>query len=83
MRLLKILFIIILLSSMQSVAVADGKKTYTLNQMATQIQKRSGAQILSAEIQQTRQGKVYRFKVKKNGRIRVLLMRPDGTRINH
>jgi len=34
---------------------------------------------LSAEIQYGKQGQVYRFKVKKKGRVRVLLMYPDGT----
>jgi hypothetical protein len=54
----------------------------TLDEMASRIQKQSGAQILSAEIQQTKQGKIYRFKVKKKGRVRVLLMRPDGSSVS-
>ncbi len=82
MRLLKYLFIFLLLISIQSVTFADGSKYYTLDQMAARIQKQSGAQILSADVLETKQGKVYRFKVKKKGRVRVLTMRPDGTIIN-
>ncbi len=82
MRLLKYLFMFLLLISIQSVAFAEGKEYYTLDDMASRIQQKSGAQILSADIVQTKQGEVYRFKVKKKGRVRVLLMRPDGTRIN-
>ncbi len=59
-----------------------GKQSYSLNEMASRIQNQ-GAQILSAEVVKGKNGKVYRFKVKKKGRVRVLLMRPDGTRINH
>ncbi len=80
MQLLRNIFIILMLISFQP-AVADNRQSYTLDEMASRIQKQSGAQILSAEIQQTKQGKIYRFKVKKKGRVRVLLMRPDGTRV--
>jgi uncharacterized membrane protein YkoI len=81
MQLLKKFFIILMLISSQ-LAVADNRQHYTLDEMATRIQKQSGVQILSAEIQQTKDGKIYRFKVKKKGRVKVLLMSPDGTRIN-
>jgi hypothetical protein len=80
MRLLKTLLIILMLSSFQ-LATAAGRQHYTLDEMASRIQRQSGAQILSAEIQQTKRGKIYRFKVKKKGRVKVLLMHPDGTRI--
>ena len=78
MRLLRNIFILLILISTQ-LATADNSQSYTLDEMATRIQKQSGAQILSADIQQTKQGKIYRFKVKKKGRVRVLLMSPDGT----
>ena len=81
MQLLRNIFIILMLISFQPV-IADGKQNYTLDEMASRIQKQSGAQILSAEIQQTKQGKIYRFKVKKKGRVRVLLMRPDGSSVS-
>lgn len=80
MRLLRNIFIILMLVSFQ-LAAAAGRQHYTLDEMASRIQKQSGAQILSAEVQQTKQGRIYRFKVKKKGRVKVLLMRPDGTRI--
>jgi len=81
MQLLRNIFIILMLISFQP-AIADGKQYYTLDEMASRIQKESGAQILSAEIQQTKEGKIYRFKVKKKGRVRVLLMRPDGSPVS-
>ena len=81
MRLLRNIFILLILISTQ-LATADNSQSYTLDEMATRIQKQSGVQILSADIQQTKDGKIYRFKVKKKGRVRVLLMSPDGTRIN-
>jgi outer membrane lipoprotein-sorting protein len=81
MQLLRVFFIFLMLISFQ-LAAADGKQNYTLDEMASRIQKQSGAQILSAEIQQTKQGKIYRFKVKKKGRVRVLLMRPDGSSVS-
>ena len=80
MQLLRNIFIILMLISLQP-AVADKRQHYTLDEMATRIQQQSGAQILSAETRQTKQGKVYRFKVKKKGRVKVLLMRPDGTSV--
>jgi len=80
MRLLRNIFIILMLTSFQ-LAAAEERPYYTIDEMASRIQEQSGAQILSADIQQTKQGKIYRFKVKKKGRVRVLLMRPDGTRI--
>ena len=80
MRLLRLFFIFMMLTSFQ-LAVADKHQHYTLDEMATRIQQQSGAQILSAEIQQTKKGDVYRFKVKKKGRVKVLLMRPDGTSV--
>ena len=80
MRLLRVLLMFLMLTSFQ-LAVADKRQHYTLDEMATRIQQQSGAQILSAETQQTKQGKVYRFKVKKKGRVKVLLMRPDGTSV--
>ena len=79
MRLLKNIIVIILLIFLQTVAMADGRGNLTLDEMASRLQKQNGVQILSAEIQQGKQGMVYRFKVKKNGRVRVLLMHPDGT----
>ncbi|HEC26049.1 MAG TPA: hypothetical protein ENI67_01385 [Gammaproteobacteria bacterium] len=81
MRLLRNVFIIMILISFQ-LAVAGKRQYYTIDEMASRIQKQTGAQILSANIQQTKRGKIYRFKVNKKGRVRVLLMRPDGTRIN-
>jgi len=81
MQLLRVFFIFLMLISFQ-LAAADGRQYYTIDEIASQIQKQSGAQILSAEIQQTKQGKIYRFKVKKKGRVRVLLMRPDGSSVS-
>ena len=65
----------------QPAIAADGSKHYTIDEVAAQVQKDTGAQILSAEVSQGKQGKVYRFKIKKKGRIKVLLMYPDGTRV--
>ncbi len=76
------LLIFLLLFSIHTFALADSRRYFSLDEMASRIQKQSGAQILSAGIQQTKRGKIYRFKVKKKGRVRILLMRPDGTRIN-
>jgi hypothetical protein len=80
MQLLRVLFIFLLLSSSQF-AVAKDRPYYSLDEMAARIQQQSGAQILSAEAQQTEKGEVYRFKVKKNGRVRVMLLRPDGSAV--
>lgn len=76
------LLIFLLLFSVHTFALAGSKNYFTLDEMASRIQKQTGAQILSANIQQTKRGKIYRFKVNKKGRVRILLMRPDGTRIN-
>lgn len=82
MRLLKYFFIFLILISFQTVVVADDRKHFTLDEMASRIQKQTGAQILSAEVQQGKKGGVYyRFKVKKKGRVRVMLMHPDGTAV--
>lgn len=78
MRQLRNIFIVLILVFLQP-AVAIGKQYYSLDEMAAKIQQQSGAQILSAETQQTKQGKVYRFKVKKDGRVRVMNVRPDGS----
>ncbi|MFW2440843.1 MAG: hypothetical protein ACN4GR_15920 [Arenicellales bacterium] len=82
MRLLKYSLVFLILISFQTVVAADSKKHFTLDEMASQIQKQSDVQILSADVQQTKQGKIYRFKVKKKGRVRVLLMRPDGSSVS-
>ena len=79
MRLLKNIIVFLLLIFIQTAAMADGRGNLSLDEMASQLQKQNGVEILSAEIQQGKQGAVYRFKVKKNGRVRVLMMRPDGT----
>lgn len=81
MRLLKNIIVFLLLIFLQSVAMADGRGNLTLDEMASRLQKTNGVQILSAEIQQGKQGMVYRFKVKKDGRVRVLMMHPDGTAV--
>ena len=65
MRLLKNIIVFLLLIFLQTVAMADGKGSLTLDEMASRLQKQNGVQILSAEIQQGKQGMVYRFKVKK------------------
>ncbi len=80
MRLLRNIIIILILTSFQ-LAVAGERQYFTIDEMAYRIQEQTGAQILSADIKQTKRGEIYRFKVKKKGRVRVLLMRPDGTRI--
>lgn len=79
MRLLKNIFVFLLLIFLQTVAMADGRGDLTLDEMAARLQKQNDVQILSAEIQRGKQGMVYRFKVKKDGRVRVLMMHPDGT----
>jgi len=78
MRLLRVFFIFLMLSLAQPV-VAKERPYYSLDEMAAKIQQQGNTQILSAEIQQTQKGKVYRFKVKKDGRIRVMHVRPDGS----
>jgi hypothetical protein len=78
MRLLRNFCFILMLIAFQHVA-ADERQHYTLDEMASRIQKQSGAQILSAEIRQGKQGKIYRFKVKKKGRVRVIQVLPDGS----
>ena len=79
MRRLKYFLILLILIFLQTVAAADGRNAYTLDEMAARIQKQSGVEILSAEVQQGRNGEIYRFKVKNKGRVRVILMHPDGT----
>ena len=79
MQRLKKFLVCLFLVTFQNTALADGRGNLTLDEMASRIQKQGEVQILSAEIQQGRQGQVYRFKVKKKGRVRVLLMYPDGT----
>ena len=79
MRLLKYIIVFLLLIFIQTAGMADGRGNLTLDEMATRLQKQNGVHILSADVQQGKQGVVYRFKVKKDGRVRVLLMHPDGT----
>lgn len=78
MRLLRNFCFILMLTLFQQGA-ADDRQHYTLDEMASRIQKQSGAQILSAEILQGQQGKIYRFKIKKKGRVRVIQVLPDGS----
>jgi outer membrane lipoprotein-sorting protein len=79
MRYIKVLFLACLLVvSTTNLHAAD--REYTISQVAAQL-KDSGAEILSAEVKQERGGKVYRFKIKEKGRIRVVVMRPDGSRV--
>ena len=78
MRLLRVFFILLILVSFQA-AAAGQRPHYSLDEMAAQIQQQTGAQILSAEIMQTKKGKIYRFKLKKNGRVKVRTVRPDGS----
>ena len=79
MRLLKNIIVFLLLIFIQTAAMADGRGNLTLDEMASRLQKQNGVHILSADVQQGKQGVIYRFKVKKDGRVRVLLMHPDGT----
>lgn len=81
MRLLKTLLVFLLLTVCQPVVAADGRN-YSLDEMASRIQQQTGSEILSAEVKQTRQGVIYRFKVKKEGRVRVLAVHPDGSPAN-
>ena len=73
--------LIFLLSTIPGSLYADNREQYSIDQVAAQL-KKGGAEILSAEVLQgNRQGIVYRFKIKNQGRIRVIVMRPDGTRV--
>lgn len=50
----------------------------SLDEATAQVRERTGGQVLSAK--EYRNGeRYYRFKVKKQGRVRVLYMRPDGS----
>lgn len=82
MRLLKTLLVFLLLTVCQPVVAADDGRNYSLDEMASRIQQQTGSEILSAEVKQTRQGVIYRFKVKKEGRVRVLAVHPDGSPAN-
>lgn len=79
MRLLKTLLVFLLLTVCQPVVAADDRRNYSLDEMASRIQQQTGSEILSAEVKQTRQGVIYRFKIKKEGRVRVLAVHPDGS----
>jgi hypothetical protein len=59
---------------------AQGNRQYTIDEVAAQVKRDTGSKILSAEVVQGGSGKYYRFKIEKKGRIKVLLMNPDGTR---
>ena len=81
MQRLRYFFFILLLFTFSANLQADKRVHYSIDQVAAQL-KRSGAEILSAQVQQgTRQGIVYRFKIKEQGRIRVVKIRPDGTEV--
>ena len=82
MRLLKTLLVFLLLTACQPVVAADDRRNYSLDEMASRIQQQTGSEILSAEVKQTRQGVIYRFKIKKEGRVRVLAVHPDGSPAN-
>ena len=51
----------------------------SLDEAAARVRDRTGGQILSAKEYRSNGDRYYRFKVKKQGRVRVLYMRPDGT----
>jgi hypothetical protein len=80
MQYLKVFFLVCLMLVGMGNLHADSREKYTISQVAAQL-KDSGAEILSAEVRQEKGSKVYRFKIKEKGRIRVIVMRPDGTRV--
>ena len=55
--------------------------TLSLDEATARVRDKTGGQVLSAR--EYRNGeRYYRFKVKKEGRVRVLYMRPDGSQFN-
>jgi uncharacterized membrane protein YkoI len=53
----------------------------SLDEATARVRDKTGGQVLSAR--EYRNGeRYYRFKVKKQGRVRVLYMRPDGSQFN-
>ena len=54
----------LLLTASQMIVAADDGRNYSLDEMASRIQQQTGSEILSAEVKQTRQGVIYRFKIK-------------------
>jgi outer membrane lipoprotein-sorting protein len=71
---------VILFLAIPALHAAPGNKQYTIDEVAKQLQQRTGSKILSADVVQGKSGKQYRFKLEKDGRIKVMLMNPDGTR---
>ena len=51
----------------------------SLDEAAARVRDRTDGQILSAKEYRSNGGRYYRFKVKKQGRVRVMYMRPDGS----
>jgi len=58
------LLIFLLLFSIHTFALAEGNRTYTLDQMASKIQKQTGAQILSGRYTTDKTGKDLPFQGK-------------------
>jgi uncharacterized membrane protein YkoI len=56
-----------------------GHYRFSLDEAAARVRDRTGGQILSAQEKGSNGDRYYRFKVKKNGRVRVFYMHPDGT----
>lgn len=82
MQQIRAILVFLLLTASQTIVAADDGRKYSLDEMASRIQQQTGSQILSAEVKQTREGVIYRFKIKKEGRVRVLTMHPDGSPAN-
>ena len=95
MRKISCLFLLFLLSQTASghlpgfphqhnpfLPVAD-RSIYSLDEMAQKIRRETGGQILSAQEISNGGERYYRFKINKDGRIRVLQVRPDGSRVKH
>jgi uncharacterized membrane protein YkoI len=51
----------------------------SLDEAAAKVRERTGGQILSAKEYRSNGDHYYRFKLKNQGRVRVLYMRPDGS----
>lgn len=81
MRLVKYFLLAFLLTCSTAGLFADNGRQYSIDQVAAQLKRSTGGEILSAEVQQDKKGTVYRFKIKNEGRVRVVVMRPDGTRV--
>jgi len=62
-------------------AAPAGSPGMSLDEMAARLRRDQGARILSAEEYRLDGQPAYRFKLERDGRVRVMTLRPDGSRV--